>query len=212
MMTTAAIINTQPSARHALNERTANPIQPKWSHTTEAIPMRPSSAVCAFPPPELKLPMRLLRVSLLLLLYTFTVPTKSTAALLPDSAPPREKAESFFNTIIQGDPAKALDTLLTGSAISTNKPEAAANLRRQLQTGLTVYGKPLGFDLVEEKNFGPGLVRLVYILRLEKYPLTWEFFFYGNGKTFLPIDVRFSDKLDVYRYDRLPTASDSPAS
>ncbi len=56
--------------------------------------------------------------------------------------------------------------------------------------------------------FGTALVRLVYIFRLEKAPLTWEFFFYESGKTFLPIDVRFTDRLDVYRYDRVPTASD----
>ncbi len=147
----------------------------------------------------------------LLALFCVSITLTGTAAPLSDPTTPREKAETFFTTIIQGDAAKAFDTLLAGSSISANKPEASYNLRRQLQTGLTAYGKPLGFDLVEEKTFGTALVRLVYILRLEKYPLTWEFFFYQNGKTFLPIDVRFSDKLDVYRYDRVPTASDSPA-
>ncbi len=148
----------------------------------------------------------------LVALVSVSLTLAGTAAPVSDSATPREKAGAFFDTIVQGDAAKAFDTLLAESAISANKPEASYNLRRQLQTSQTAYGKPLGFDLVEEKTFGTSLVRLVYIFRLERAPLTWEFFFYGNGKTFLPIDVRFNDKLDVYRYDRVPTASDNPAS
>ena len=63
-----------------------------------------------------------------------------------------------------------------------------------------------------KKNFGTSLIRLVYILRLEKYPLTWEFFFYQSGKAFLPHRrSRCTDRLDVYRYDRVPAAGDAPA-
>ena len=130
-------------------------------------------------------------------------PARVSAAAAGD---PREKAEAFFGTVIQGDTAKAFDTLFDGSIIRTNKPEASSALRQQLDAGLRVYGKPAGFDLVESKSFGGSLVRLVYIFRLEKYPLTFEFFFYQNGQGWLPIDVRFNDKLDVYRYDRVPVA------
>ena len=130
-------------------------------------------------------------------------PARGSAAVAGD---PREKAEAFFGTVTQGDTAKAFDTLFDGSIIRANKPEASFALRQQLDTGLRVYGKPVGFDLVESKSFGASLVRLVYIFRLEKYPLTFEFFFYQNGQAWLPIDVRFNDKLDVYRYDRVPIA------
>lgn len=150
---------------------------------------------------------------LLVLVCAFAALTaRAVAAPAPGSAAPREQAETFFNTIIDGDGAKAFDTLLAGSSFGANRPEASYNLRRQLQTSVTTFGKPLDFDLVEQKTFGRSLVRLVYILRLEKYPLTWEFFFYQNGRTNLPIDVRFSDKLDVYRYDRVPAASDGVVS
>ena len=137
-------------------------------------------------------------------------PARNAAAPVSD---PREKADAFFDTVIQGDTAKAFDTLLDGSIIRANKPEASSALRQQLDAGLRVYGKPAGFDLVESKFFGAALVRLVYIFRLEKYPLTFEFFFYQNGQNWQPIDVRFNDKLDVYRYDRVPVAEvGAPAS
>ena len=150
------------------------------------------------------LPARLLGPLCAFALLTGTVhaaPARGAAA----AGSPSEKAEAFFNTVIQGDTAKAFDALFEGSIIRVNKPEASSALRQQLDAGLRVYGKPAGFDLVESKSFGAALVRLVYIFRLEKYPLTFEFFFYQNGQGWQPIDVRFNDKLDVYRYDRVPT-------
>lgn len=152
-----------------------------------------------------------LRCSLAVLICAFTA-LAGRALAAPDLSEPRAQAETFFGTIIGGDSAKAFDTLLAGSSISANKPEASYNLRRQLQTGLSAYGKPFAYDLVDQKTFGASLVRFVYILRLEKYPLTWELFFYQNGRTWRPIDVRFNDKLDVYRYDLVPPASDSNSS
>ena len=150
---------------------------------------------------------------LLLLSCAFTVFTRSAAVAAParntGSATPREQIEACFGTIMQGDTAKAFDTLLDGSAISASKPGASSLLRQQMDAGMRAYGKPLGFDLVDSKTYGTSLIRLVYIFKLEKYPLTFEFFFYQNGRTFLPIDVRFNDKLDVYRYDRVPTTNDA---
>ena len=131
---------------------------------------------------------------------------RAAAAPVPDLGTPREKAEAFFNTVIGGDSSKAWDTLLDRTVLSNNRSDAGSRLRNQLQTALNVYGKPLGYDLIEEKAFGTSLVRVVYHFRLEKFPLTWEFFFYQNGRTCLPIDVRFNDRLDVYRYDRVPAA------
>ena len=161
--------------------------------------------------------MRLRRVLRFVLIGAFAVWVGGGVVAAPGQGTmrfaPNDKAEAFFNTVVGGDTAMAFDTLRDGSTISANRPAAASTLKQQLAAGLRVYGKPLGFDLVDSKAFGTWLVRLVYILRLEKYPLTFEFFFYQNGRTFLPIDVRFNDKLDVYRYDRVPsTAADEAPS
>ena len=129
------------------------------------------------------------------------------------TAPARAKAETLFSTIIAGDASKAFDGLLAGSVIADRQSGAAYTLRNQLENGMRVYGRPVGFDLVEEKSFGPALVRFVYILRLEKYPLIWEFFFYKSGDAWQPIEVRFNDQLAPFKFDRPTVApSDSPAS
>ena len=154
--------------------------------------------------------MRSLRARLHVLVCVLaTLTANVAAAAAPGLTPPRQQAETFFSTIIGGDTAKAFDTLLDGSTISANRPEAASLLKQQLAAGLRSYGKPLGFDLVDSKTFGTSLVRLVYVFKLEKYPLTFEFFFYQSGPAFRLIDVRFNDKLDVYRYDRVPVVSDA---
>ena len=122
------------------------------------------------------------------------------------------KAEALFTTIIAGDDSKAFDGLLGGTVIAERQSGAAYTLRSQLENGVRVYGRPVGFDLVEEKTFGSSLVRFVYILRLEKYPLVWEFFFYKSGDAWQPIEVRFNDALAPFKFDR-PTAvaADTPA-
>ena len=152
------------------------------------------------------------RASLSMLVYVFaTLAACVAAAPAPGSTAPRQQAETFFSTIIGGDTAKAFDTLLDGSAISAGRPEIPSLLKQQLAAGLRAYGKPLGFDLVDSKTFGTSLVRLVYIFKLEKYPLTFEFFFYQSGPVSKLIDVRFNEKLDVYRYDRVPAVNDAPS-
>jgi hypothetical protein len=50
--------------------------------------------------------------------------------------------------------------------------------KRQIAANLSKYGKQLGYELVVEKPFGASVVRLVYILKMEKHPTVWEFFFY----------------------------------
>ena len=119
----------------------------------------------------------------------------------------RVRAETFFRTVIDGDTSKAFDALMDGSLIPTSQPNAVSHLRSQLETGLRVYGQPVGFDLLEEKPFGPSLVRCVYLFRLEKYPLTWQFFFYKGKDRWLPVNVRFNDSLAPFDFDRPTNAA-----
>ena len=119
------------------------------------------------------------------------------------------RAETFFRTVLDGDTGKAFDALVDGSLIPSSQPNAVSRLKSQLENGLRVYGRPVGYDLLEEKSFGPSLVRCVYIFRLEKYPLIWEFFFYKGTDRWLPIEVRFNDQLAPFKFDRPTVAVDA---
>ncbi len=157
--------------------------------------------------------MKLSRSSLLIVTLIFAAYSAADAAPSADTATARAKAETLFSTIIGGDASKAFDGLLAGSVIAEKQSGAAYTLRNQLESGMRAYGRPVGFDLVEEKTFGPSLVRFVYIFRLEKYPLVWEFFFYRTGDAWLPIEVRFNDQIAPFKFDRpTATAADAPQS
>jgi hypothetical protein len=62
---------------------------------------------------------------------------------------------------------------------------------RQIAENLSKYGKALGYELAIEKTFGTSVVRLVYILKMKKHPVVWEFFFYR------PKDAWFLANFDI---------------
>ena len=112
----------------------------------------------------------------------------------------RVRAETFFRTVIDGDTSKAFDALMDGSLIPTSQPNSAAHLRSQLETGLRVYGRPVGFDLLEEKAFGVPHPAGEVSARL-------AVFFYKGKDRWLPVNVRFNDSLAPFDFDRPTNAA-----
>jgi len=94
-----------------------------------------------------------------------------------EDAPPRARADQFFGGLIRGDTDKAYAELFAGS-LAMEDPARLEQAKQQIAANLSKYGKPLGYDLIMEKAFGTSVVRLVYILKMEKHPIIWEFFFY----------------------------------
>ena len=155
--------------------------------------------------------MKSLRPVLLVAVFALAAHAVGAAAPSAGTTAAQAKAETLFSTVIAGDTSKAFDGLLSGSVIAEKQSGAASALRNQLENSMRLYGRPIGFDLVEEKTFSPSLVRFVYIFRLEKYPLIWEFFFYKSGDAWMPIEVRFNDQLTPFKFGH-PTATDSAQS
>jgi len=91
---------------------------------------------------------------------------------------PGEFVEEFFTYVKQGKVSQGYDVLFAGSGIPAMKPQAVDMLKTQTASGLTMYGKILGFEKIREEKFGISIVRLVYILKSEKAPTVWEFHFY----------------------------------
>ena len=70
-------------------------------------------------------------------------------------------------------------------------------LKQQTESGLPLYGKVLGYEVVYNEQLSNSLARLVYILKLERHPTIWEFYFYKPGDQWILINVKFNDKLDM---------------
>ena len=125
-------------------------------------------------------------MKILILLFAAFLAISSTHAA---DLSPRQRADQFFSRLMQGDVDKAYADLFVGSMNEdSSKLEQA---KRQIAENLSKYGKQLGYELVIEKPFGASVVRLVYILKMEKHPIVWEFFFYH------PKDIWFLANFDV---------------
>ena len=125
---------------------------------------------------------------------------------------PKLKIQTFFNILATGDNGKAYDALFNGSNLLTRRPDVITTLRQQSATATSLYGKTVGSDLVDSKTFGMSVERLVYVQKLEKYLLVWEFFYYKADRDWNLADVRFSDKLDLLRPSEALLSEDSPVT
>lgn len=116
-----------------------------------------------------------------------------------DETTPRQRVGQFFATLTTGDTNKAYDQLFAGSAVSTDFATRLDALKRQTTANLPMYGKPLGNELVLEKSFGTSVIRLLYVLKMEKHPVVWEFFFYRPKDKWYIANVSLNDEFNGLR-------------
>lgn len=110
---------------------------------------------------------------------------------------PREFVEEFFGSIKAGKVAEGYDRLFTGSGIPTMKPQAVEVLKTQTAGALPMFGKIVGFEKLREEQFGTSIVRLVYVLKCEKAPTIWEFYFYRPQASWFLANILFNDQFQL---------------
>jgi hypothetical protein len=110
---------------------------------------------------------------------------------------PREFVEEFFAQVKAGKVSTGYDILFSGSGIPAMKPQAVDMLKTQTASGLPMFGKVLGFERITEEKFGTSIVRLVYVLKSEKGPTIWEFYFYKPQTNWFLANVLFNDQFQL---------------
>ncbi len=110
---------------------------------------------------------------------------------------PKVMAETFFRTLQGGKIPQSYDQLFAGSPILQTKPQAVETVKRQTESGLQQLGKILGFELIREEKFGTAIIRFVYLLKLEKSPTIWEFYFYKPKATWFLVNLMFNDQFNL---------------
>lgn len=121
------------------------------------------------------------------------------AAIASESASPQQMAETFFQSIEKGDISGGYDRLFTGSSIPQDKPQAVTLIKQQTQSGLPLYGKILGHEFIKQEKFGTSIVRMIYVLRSEKSPTIWEFYFYKSKDAWILANILFNDEFGLLR-------------
>ena len=110
---------------------------------------------------------------------------------------PGEFVEEFFKYVKEGKVSQGYDILFAGSGIPTMKPQAVDMIKAQTASGLPMYGKILGIEKIREEKFGISVVRLVYIVKSEKAPTVWEFYFYKPQTNWFLSNILFNDQFHL---------------
>ena len=72
-------------------------------------------------------------------------------------------------------------------------------IKRQTESSLPIYGNILGVEKIREENVGTSILRLVYVLKLEKAPIVWEFYFYKPKADWFLGNIIFNDQFSLLR-------------
>jgi hypothetical protein len=128
------------------------------------------------------------------------VPVLLTLILCSASVSPKtdykKETETFLVSIIKGEVDKAYGELLSNSMLA-NKLEEVKLLKEQTKTAVNLYGKLIGYEPVKTQKYGNSIVRLVYVLKCERMPVIWEFYFYKAASDWKLTSIKFNDKYDL---------------
>lgn len=129
--------------------------------------------------------------------FAITAIITCTIASISIPKEPKEFVEEFFSYVKEGKVSQGYDILFTGSGIPVMKPQAVDMLKSQTASGLPLFGKILGYEKLREEKFGISIVRLVYILKSEKAPTVWEFYFYKPHTNWFLGNILFNDQFQL---------------
>jgi hypothetical protein len=130
------------------------------------------------------------------LIFLLLIPAYAYAA---DLQTPKNLTDAFFSSVIKGNISNAYDQLFQGSSIPNDKPQAVTALKQQTRSNLPLYGKLLGYEFIKEEKFGNSVTRILYILKSEKGPTIWEFYFYKPENSWFLANVVFNDQFQMLR-------------
>ena len=137
----------------------------------------------------------LLAVGAVLLLFAVAPKASAQDAHI---AVPLQKAEMFLTKLMAGNIGAAYDGIFAGSNIARSNPQMIAQLKKQTANLPSVYGPFLGFERVSSRKLGDSVVGVLYVLKQQRHPIAWEFYFYRVGDDWTLITIRFRDQMSLF--------------
>ena len=109
----------------------------------------------------------------------------------------RHVIQSFCDSLTRGEREEAFDSLFASSELIKSRSRDIGALKDQALKALDLYGKVLGCEIIQREQFGDSIARYVSVVKLERHPLVWEFFFYRSGGPWLLAGVKFNDEFKL---------------
>ena len=111
------------------------------------------------------------------------------------TAAPQALVQAFFARLRQGQVRDAFVAAFQGTDMLAKKPADIDTLVNQVEVGLKFYGAPGEAEFVREEGFSPSVIRQIYVLRTERGPLFWVFYFYRTSAGWTLNSVDFNDNI-----------------
>jgi len=106
-----------------------------------------------------------------------------------------KSAESFLERIIDEDIANAFNELVEGSQIIELQPQQISVTKSQLKAMLEIYGTPSSYEQICIREYSESLVSLIYMLKTDLVPITWNLTFYRARDEWSIVGFVFGDQL-----------------
>ena len=117
-------------------------------------------------------------------------------AAVPKQSDCRKKAEIFLAGLLKGEIDKSYDELIP-EWLKEAKPQKVQVSKSQTKAILDVQGKLLDYEFIKQQKYGDCVVRLVYVLKSERVPFTWEFYFYKASSDWSLVNIKLSHEYDL---------------
>jgi hypothetical protein len=127
----------------------------------------------------------------------FCVVLFATSAIAADNPPAlaskdqaRDFAETFMHTLAGGDTYNAFAMVKAQLHDTGDDTDTLRDGTQQiLDEARPKLGKPIGYELVAEKELGQSLIRYDYLLKLEKFAVHFRIIFYKPDQNWLPAQL-----------------------
>jgi hypothetical protein len=127
----------------------------------------------------------------------FCIVLITTAAIAAENPTPlaskdqaHDFAETFMRTMASGDTYNAFALVKAQLRDNADDTDALRDTTQQmLDEARPKLGKPIGYELVAEKDLGQSLVRYDYLLKLEKFAVHFRIIFYKPDQNWLPAQL-----------------------
>jgi hypothetical protein len=123
-------------------------------------------------------------------LFLFACLTKSIGQTTTN-----EITDKFFS-LYSKDPIQAVDYAFSTNKWFDRQQDAVTNLKNKLKTTIGLCGDYYGYELLSEKTAGPSIKMITYIVKYDREPIRFTFFFYKPKDSWRVSNFSYDENID----------------
>jgi len=109
---------------------------------------------------------------------------------------PQKMIDEFFNRYKSKSPTDAVDYIFSTNKWMVNSKDQIENIKFKLNGSLKLLGDYYGYDLIAKKTVGDHLSLYAFMVRYDRQPLRFSFFFYRANDQWSLYNFSYDDSID----------------